>query len=124
MLKVAHISDLHLSRKFKPGNLDGTMRLIDHALSLGVDHLVITGDLTHNVSGDDLPDLRGILDRFGILDTRKTSLVIGIMTFSVEYIWPRMFWVFQVNVQILIIISESVISDMFFTTCLRIFTPL
>jgi 3',5'-cyclic AMP phosphodiesterase CpdA len=42
---IAHLSDLHLGRS--PATADTARRLCDSCIDYGVDHVVVTGDLTH-----------------------------------------------------------------------------
>ena len=41
------------------------------------DHLVITGDLTHNADYEDLEILRNLFQEYGLLNSERLSLVIG-----------------------------------------------
>lgn len=76
-MKIAHLSDLHLYARYLPGNLPKTRVLIETALQKGADHLVITGDITHNADFDDFISLRHLLAEYDLLDARKTTIVIG-----------------------------------------------
>lgn len=76
-MKIAHLSDLHLFARHLPGNLQKTRVLIEAALQKGADHLVITGDITHNADFDDFISLRHLLAEYHLLDARKTTVVIG-----------------------------------------------
>ena len=46
-MKIAHISDLHIYSEYLPQNLNKTELLIREAIQNGIDHLVITGDISH-----------------------------------------------------------------------------
>lgn len=76
-MKIAHLSDLHLSSEYRPKNLFYTHKLIEYALDQKADHLAITGDLTHNSTSQDFDDLRQLLKKLGILNSPQVSLVIG-----------------------------------------------
>ncbi|OGU34952.1 MAG: hypothetical protein A2068_05435 [Ignavibacteria bacterium GWB2_35_6b] len=76
-MKIAHISDLHLSRIFKRHNIRKTKRLIKYCIELGFDHLVITGDISDNCDEKDFLILRNILSNFNLLDSKKVSITIG-----------------------------------------------
>ena len=76
-MKIAHISDLHLSRIFKRHNIRKTKRLIKYCIELGFDHLVITGDISDNCDEKDFLILRNILRNFNLLDSKKVSITIG-----------------------------------------------
>jgi len=76
-LTIAHISDLHLSPEFKRSNIRNTRSLLDHIARLGVDHLVVTGDIAANGSPSDFSIARKMFEGYGLLDPRKLSVVIG-----------------------------------------------
>lgn len=76
-MKIAHISDLHLSRIFKRHNIRKTKRLIKYCIEQGFDHLVITGDISDNCDEKDFSILRNILGNFNLLDSKKVSIIIG-----------------------------------------------
>lgn len=76
-MKIAHISDLHLSRVFKRHNIRKTKRLIKYCMEQGFDHLIITGDISDNCDEKDFSILRNILSNFNLLDPSKVSLTIG-----------------------------------------------
>jgi len=76
-MKIAHISDLHLSRIFKRNNIRKTKRLIKYCIEQGFDHLVITGDISDNCDEKDFLILRNILSNFNLLDSKKVSITIG-----------------------------------------------
>ena len=76
-MKIAHISDLHLSRIIKRHNIRKTKRLIKYCIELGFDHLVITGDISDNCDEKDFLILRNILSNFNLLDSKKVSITIG-----------------------------------------------
>ena len=76
-MKIAHISDLHLCGKFKRDNIVKTKKLIIHALEQGVDHFVITGDISDNAQEKDFLSLKKILETYKIFNSDKTSIIIG-----------------------------------------------
>ena len=76
-MRIAHLSDLHLCSKFKQNNIIKTKKLIKHALDKGIDHLVITGDISDNALEKDFLILRKILETYKLLDPAKTSIIIG-----------------------------------------------
>ncbi len=76
-MKIAHISDLHIFTNHRPENLHNTKQLLEHALRQNVDHFVITGDISHNSDAEDFSMLRKTFKEYGILNTKKLSLVIG-----------------------------------------------
>jgi 3',5'-cyclic AMP phosphodiesterase CpdA len=76
-MKVAHISDLHLTTFFKNSSLRQIKFLLRYILSQNPDHIVITGDLTDNADENDFLILRNLFKNYGILHTDRLSLVIG-----------------------------------------------
>lgn len=76
-MKIAHISDLHISSDFKRANIRKTKKLLNFFLENNYDHLVITGDITDNADAKDFQAFRKILQSYGLLDTLKCSVVIG-----------------------------------------------
>lgn len=76
-MKIAHISDLHLSPEYRRSNIASTKRLLDHIGTLDVDHLVITGDIAANAEKRDFQLARSILKSSGWLASKSLSLVIG-----------------------------------------------
>ena len=77
MLTIAHISDLHLSPEHGRENNRATKKLLGHIGNLGVDHLVISGDIAANAEKQDLQIARAILKSSGWLDSKLLSIVIG-----------------------------------------------
>jgi len=77
MMTIAHISDLHLSPEHHRKRIRRTRKLLEYATSVGVDHLVITGDIAANAEKRDLEMARAILKSSGWLDSRSLSIVIG-----------------------------------------------
>lgn len=76
-MKISHISDLHLSTFFKKNNLQDIEYLLNYVLKQKVDHIAITGDLTHNADPEDFLILRNLFKKFGILDPERLSIIIG-----------------------------------------------
>lgn len=76
-MKIAHISDIHICSENKKNNINNLKTLLTHITGLNYDHIVITGDLTHNADQRDFKLLRQIFDSYGLLDTFKLSLTIG-----------------------------------------------
>lgn len=76
-IKIAHLSDLHLCKKYKPQNIVKTEKLIKYALEQNVEHFVITGDISDNSNENDYLILRKILETYKLLRSDKTSIIIG-----------------------------------------------
>jgi len=76
-LKIAHISDLHLSPEHRRRNIRSTRQLLDKIATFGVDHLVITGDITADAEKGDFQLARKLLKQSGWLNAKALSVVIG-----------------------------------------------
>ena len=76
-MKIAHLTDLHVSRKSRPHNLFYTRKLLEYGLEEGVDHFVITGDLTDLGEPDDFYSLRKLFAEYGLLNPFKLTVVVG-----------------------------------------------
>lgn len=76
-MRFAHISDLHLCTKHKRENISKIKKLIQHALDNGVQHFVITGDISDNADEKDFVVFKEILKKFDLLRSDKTTIVIG-----------------------------------------------
>lgn len=76
-MKIAHLSDLHICQKSRPGNLEKTRSLIDYALRHQADHFVFTGDIAHLAEKADFLAFRDLLREFDLLDAARSTLVIG-----------------------------------------------
>lgn len=76
-MKIAHLSDLHICFNYKRNNLSQIKRLIKQIASSGVDHLVVTGDISDNSREEDFVWFRKILKENDLLSSNRTSIVIG-----------------------------------------------
>ncbi|MBN2424699.1 MAG: metallophosphoesterase [Calditrichaceae bacterium] len=76
-MKIAHISDLHICSEYLPQNLDKTEFLIRMALQKNIDHLVITGDISHRSLPMDYHMFRELLIKYGFYTPDKVTLVFG-----------------------------------------------
>lgn len=76
-MKIVHVSDLHLDKDFKRTNIRKVETLLKFLSFRDIDHLVITGDISHNVKMDDYIIFRDLLKAYGFMNTEKTSIVIG-----------------------------------------------
>ena len=73
----AHISDLHISLDYQRHTIRKTRWLLEHILRLGVDHIIISGDITADAKQKEFDVARKIFKSYGLLDFRKLSIVIG-----------------------------------------------
>lgn len=76
-VKIAHISDLHLSGRRNMMLLDHLDRLFGFFKDSGFDHLVITGDLSDRANPEDWALTRELLERHGLLRWERTTVVAG-----------------------------------------------
>ena len=76
-MKFAHISDLHLNTYNNDLSYQRVNQLLKHLSKIGIDHLIITGDLTENGQEKEFVIIRRLLKRYGFLSGDKLSLVIG-----------------------------------------------
>jgi 3',5'-cyclic AMP phosphodiesterase CpdA len=76
-MKIAHLSDLHFTTFFRKNNLEKIEYLIKYALRYNFDHMVISGDLTHNADTEDFEILRQLFKKYELLSSERLSLVIG-----------------------------------------------
>jgi 3',5'-cyclic AMP phosphodiesterase CpdA len=73
----AHLSDFHISAEYHRGNIRRTRRALEYAKSLGVDHIIVSGDITANGDPADYRIARSLFASAGLLDATKLSLVVG-----------------------------------------------
>jgi Icc protein len=76
-MRIAHISDLHLSAVHKRSNIRTAKALLEHIARIGVDHVVVTGDIAADAKRDDLLLAKKLFHAHGLLDPRLLSVVIG-----------------------------------------------
>jgi 3',5'-cyclic AMP phosphodiesterase CpdA len=76
-MKIAHIADLHICSTHKRTNIKSATAIINKLAKEDIDHLVITGDVADNASEKDFQILRRILKNADMLDSKKTSIIIG-----------------------------------------------
>jgi Icc protein len=76
-VKIAHISDLHISGRQDRRQLSELERLFDYFNSTGFDHLVITGDLSNSANPEDWRIVREKLESHGLFHWDKTTVIAG-----------------------------------------------
>ena len=74
---IIHLSDPHLSRQFYREHFKAFKILLRSILERDFDHLIITGDLTSTADEEDYFLVREILKNFGLLDSKKLTVVPG-----------------------------------------------
>ncbi|MFZ4524493.1 MAG: metallophosphoesterase family protein [Chlorobium sp.] len=76
-MKIAHISDLHLSCNQDSRQLGCLDRLLDHFNTEGFDHLVISGDLSNNAALEEWRIVREKLESHDFYHWEKSTVVAG-----------------------------------------------
>ncbi|MBI9071310.1 MAG: metallophosphoesterase [Melioribacteraceae bacterium] len=76
-MRIAHISDLHISLFYKKENVYKTQKAFENILNQDVDHIIITGDISDNAEWKEFLVFRNILKNLDLLDSKKTTLIIG-----------------------------------------------
>ncbi len=76
-VKIAHISDLHIAGRGDRRQLQDLDRMLGHFSSSGVDHLVISGDLSDRAKEADWEIVRELLLRHGWYHWGRTTVIPG-----------------------------------------------
>jgi 3',5'-cyclic AMP phosphodiesterase CpdA len=76
-LTIAHLSDLHLSALHKRSHIRRTRRVLDYVNALGVDHVVVTGDITADGTAEDYRVARSVFASAGMLTPGRMTVAIG-----------------------------------------------
>jgi len=74
---VAHISDIHLAGKNDRRTISMLARMLDHLTAIGIDHLVITGDLCDAASPGEWAVMRDLLRECGFWSWERTTVLPG-----------------------------------------------
>ncbi|HTR81711.1 MAG TPA: metallophosphoesterase [Bacteroidota bacterium] len=74
---IAHLSDPHLSRQYYREHIKSFKILLRTILDQGCDHLIITGDIVSTGDPDDYYLARSILMNYGLMDSKKLTIVPG-----------------------------------------------
>ncbi|NTV47967.1 MAG: metallophosphoesterase [Chlorobiales bacterium] len=77
VVKIAHISDLHISGKQDKRQLDDLDKLFGHFNTAGFDHLVISGDLSNSADPRDWKIVREKLESHGLYRWDRTTVIAG-----------------------------------------------
>jgi Icc protein len=77
IVKIAHISDLHISGKQDRRQLGDLDRLFDHINISGFHHLVISGDLSNTANPSDWGIVKEKLKSHGLFQWEKTTVIAG-----------------------------------------------
>jgi 3',5'-cyclic AMP phosphodiesterase CpdA len=76
-MRIVHLSDLHINPFYNESNIKKVDLVLAAAIKMGFDHLVITGDISHDADQKSFELLRTMLHNLNLLDTKKTSITIG-----------------------------------------------
>jgi 3',5'-cyclic AMP phosphodiesterase CpdA len=72
-----HISDLHIDQKHKPENIRQTEQALRYLRNQNIDHLIVSGDISHDARPEDLCLFRDMLKHHGFWHASRTSITIG-----------------------------------------------
>jgi 3',5'-cyclic AMP phosphodiesterase CpdA len=76
-MRIAHISDLHISENDSEQSLERVYKLLKVLSFKGFDHIIITGDVTENGTLAEFELVKEMLDLFDLLDPQKATVIIG-----------------------------------------------
>ncbi|MBK7105582.1 MAG: metallophosphoesterase [Ignavibacteriae bacterium] len=76
-MRILHLSDLHLNPYYHKNNIEKTRTALTQAVIDGFDHLIVTGDIAHDADEESFKIFRNILKDFNLLDSKKTTVIIG-----------------------------------------------
>lgn len=76
-MRIAHLSDLHLSSDHFPERTDRFQQILRTCRDQSVDHLIITGDITNQARPKEFALARAILRDHGFLDPQRLTVTIG-----------------------------------------------
>jgi 3',5'-cyclic AMP phosphodiesterase CpdA len=76
-MKIAHISDLHICANYLKQNITRTETLLKKAKSEAVDHLIVTGDISHTSQPIDYHIFRELLLKYDFYQSDKVTLILG-----------------------------------------------
>lgn len=74
---IAHLSDLHINPKYYPERSDMLHETLRQCEQRNVDHLIITGDLSHLGQAEELEHCAAILREHGFWDSSRLTVTIG-----------------------------------------------
>jgi 3',5'-cyclic AMP phosphodiesterase CpdA len=77
VVRIAHISDLHLSAEHRRSHIRRTRRLLEHLVSSRFDHVVVTGDIAADGDPRDFLIARNLFSSFGLLDSSRLTVIPG-----------------------------------------------
>jgi 3',5'-cyclic AMP phosphodiesterase CpdA len=76
-MRLLHLSDLHINPNYHKINIEKTEFVISNAIRSGFDHIIITGDITHDADKQSFLVFRNILKKYNLLDSKKATITIG-----------------------------------------------
>jgi Icc protein len=77
MLRIAHISDIHIDTSSNPNDLGELRTLIEKIAALKYDHILMTGDITDVPNLSDLLGVRSILEDTGFYNWERLTILPG-----------------------------------------------
>jgi predicted phosphodiesterase len=76
-MKIAHLSDLHLSLTHRRENIRNLRRILEHLARAGTDHLVVTGDIAANAEEEELHLARSVFETYGLFHRDRLTVIPG-----------------------------------------------
>jgi 3',5'-cyclic AMP phosphodiesterase CpdA len=70
-MKIAHISDLHMDKAYKKGNVKKTIHLFEYIIDNKFDHVIISGDITENADISSFELAKDLFKKFGLLSSKN-----------------------------------------------------
>lgn len=76
-MRIAHLSDLHLSLTHRRENIRNLRRVLEFLLRSRFDHLVVTGDISANAQEDELQLARTVFETYGLFHRDRLTVIPG-----------------------------------------------
>jgi 3',5'-cyclic-AMP phosphodiesterase len=76
-MRIAHLSDLHLSLTNRRENIRNLRRILEHLSRSQTDHIVVTGDIAANAEEEELQLARSIFEAYGLFHRDRLTVIPG-----------------------------------------------
>ena len=77
MFRIAHVSDPHISRQYYREHIKSLKMLLRSIVDMGIDHIVISGDIVSTAHEDDYYLAREIFSKLGLLNAARLTVIPG-----------------------------------------------
>ncbi len=74
---IGHLSDLHIDVTHHRANIRNTKRVLEYMSRVGIDHLVVTGDIAADADPKALRVARNLFESYGFLSPERLSVIVG-----------------------------------------------